>query len=254
MALRTQLLRLAPIVGLMLASSGCIHLGGCGTCGGRGPAGCGYDSGCGCDPGGATCQPCGLRSQRGCGGCGRCGGCNCGLGAALTNAELRLSSCLYHRSNAIPDTLPLGSTVRAWYQAMETNAEAADFIVHQLDFVGETARLTPDGRDHIWEIAARMRSTPFPVIVERSDNNSNPELDALRRQVVVAALTSLGNPDAEQRTVVSTPYGPGYRSLQAEPMYFRHVNSGFGGGGGFGGGLGGFGGGLGGGGGFGGGF
>ncbi|MCA9054791.1 MAG: hypothetical protein KDA75_13210, partial [Planctomycetaceae bacterium] len=83
-----------------------------------------------------------------------------------------------------------------------------------------------DGRDHVWEIAARMRSTPFPVIVQRGENNSNPELDALRRQVVVAALSSLGNADAEQRTVVSTPYGPGYNAVQAVPMYYQHVNSG----------------------------
>ena len=224
-------LRLTLLIAMTLAVSGCIHWRGCGPwCGGGSAAACGCDPGGGCNPcGPACCRPCRPR-------------CGCGVGAALTNAELRLCSCFYRRSNAIPDTLPLGSTVRSWYQAMETNAEAADFIIHQLDFVGETARLTPDGRDHVWEIAARMRSVPFPVIVERSDNNSNPELDALRRQVVVAALTSLGNYDADQRTVVATPYGPGYRSLQAEPMYFQHVGAGFGGNNNFGGGFGGFGG------------
>lgn len=144
----------------------------------------------------------------------------------LTNLDLALCGAFYQRSNSIPETLPLGSTNRAWYQAMETNAEAADFIIYRLDFVGDTARLTPDGRDHIWEIAARMPSTPFPVIVERSENNSNPELDALRRQVVVAVLAGFGNADAEQRTVVSQTYGPGYTDLQAEPMFYRHVGAG----------------------------
>jgi hypothetical protein len=198
---------------------------------GRGCDPCGYNS-CGCDPcgsGGACGRVRGCRT--GCGGCGTCGGCGLVGGAyrhtssALTNADLRLCSAFYQRSNAIPDTLPLGSTNRAWYQVMETNAEASDFIIHLHDFVGDTARLTPDGRDHIWEIAARMRSTPFPVIVQRSENNSNPELDALRRQLVVSVLSSFGNADAEQRTVVSTTYSPGYNDLQAEPMYFRHVGS-----------------------------
>ena len=254
MSLRINILGLAAVLGLVLSSTGCVHLGHCGGCGWRGAA-------CGCDPCGVEtcgCDPCGgprLGRLRGCRsgcGCGPCGGCgSCGLlggayrhtSARLTNADLRLCSAFYQRSNAIPDTLPLGSTVRAWYQVMETNAEAVDFIIYDHDFVGDTARLTPDGRDHVWEIAARMRSTPFPVIVQRSENNSNPELDALRRQIVVAALSSLGNADAEQRTVVSTPYGPGYNATQAEPMYYQHVRSGgFGNNGAFGNNLGTFGG------------
>lgn len=253
MSLRYQLLGLASLLSLVLGTSGCLHMGSCGSCGPRGVcrAGgpCGYDA-CGCDPCGGR-----MGRLRGCGdGCGPCGGCNpcgCGLlGGAyrctsnkLTNADLRLCSAFYQRSNAIPDTLPLGSTVRAWYQVMETNAEAVDFIIYQHDFVGDTARLTPDGRDHVWEIAARMRSAPFPVIVERSENNSNPELDALRRQLVVSVLSSFGNADADQRTVVSTPYGPGYNSIQAEPMYYQHIGSGgFGNAGSFGNNLGTFGG------------
>jgi hypothetical protein len=158
-----------------------------------------------------------------------------------------LYSKLYHRSGAIPDVLPLGSTVRSHYQVMETNAEAVDFIINLNDFVGETAELTPDGKDHVLEIAARMRSAPFPVIVERSYNNSNPELDLARRNLIAQILCDLGNPDAQQRTVVATPYGPGYTGMEAESTYYQHIMSGtvnngtyagsygggFGGGGGF---------------------
>jgi hypothetical protein len=138
--------------------------------------------------------------------------------------------CLFgwacRKSNAIPETLPLGSTVRSHIQVMETNAEAADFIMNQKDFVGQTAALTPAGKDHILEIAARMRSAPFPVLVERTDNNADPELDALRRNLVATILTDLGNPDAQQRTVVATPYGPGYLGGRAEQMYYQHIYSG----------------------------
>lgn len=268
MSLRSQFLGLAALCGILAANSGCMHFGSCGGCGPRMCRSCdpcGADS-CGCDPcGGGRCgRVRGLRNGCGgggtcggcntCGGCGGCGGCGCGLlggayrhtSSVLTNADLRLCSSFYQRSNAIPDTLPLGNTVRAWYQVMETNAEASDFIVHLHDFVGETARLTPDGRDHIWEIAARMRSAPFPVIVQRSENNSNPELDALRRQLVVSVLSSFGNADADQRTVVSMPYGPGYNAIQAEPLYYQYIGSGggngFGNNGSFGNNLGGFGG------------
>lgn len=135
------------------------------------------------------------------------------------------------RSYAIPDRYPLGSVVRAHYQAMQTNGEAADFIMHRCDFVGETAELTPQGRDHILEIGARMRSAPFPVLVERSDNNSNPQLDAERRTMTALVLNDLGNPDADQRTFVSPAYGRGETSYEGEIDYYRFIYSrgGFGG-------------------------
>lgn len=137
--------------------------------------------------------------------------------------------CCHRRSNAIPQTLPLGSTVQSHYQVMETNGEAMDFIMNQHEFMGETAELTPEGKDHVLEIAARMRSTPFPVVIERTWNNADPELDAHRRNLVATILTDLGNPDAQQRTVVSASYGPGYNSVQAEPMYYQHLLQGAGG-------------------------
>ncbi|MCA9079889.1 MAG: hypothetical protein KDA58_04990 [Planctomycetaceae bacterium] len=195
---------------------------------------------------GPTCGPeCGVEQ------CGHCGGCGSRL---LADLDFALFGWACRKSNAIPDTLPLGSTVRAHDQVMQTNAEAFDFILNRHDFVGQTAQLTPEGRDKILEIAARMRSAPFPVIVERTENNADPELDALRRNLVAQVLTDLGNMDAQQRTVVSTSYGPGYTGRRAEQMYYQHISSGgfnnnnnFGGnGGGFGGG--GFGGGGGGGG------
>ncbi|MEZ6066152.1 MAG: hypothetical protein R3B90_10685 [Planctomycetaceae bacterium] len=193
MSLRNPFLGLASALAIALGSSGCVHVGGCRTCGTTCDP-CGYDScsteACGsCNTGGRV-----GRLHGGCrgAGCGAVGSAYHGTANKLDNLDMKLCGAFYRRSNAIPDTLPLGSTVRAWYQVMETNGEASDFILHRHDFVGETARLTPDGRDHIWEIAARMPSTPFPVIVERSENNSNPELDALRRQVVVNVLTNFG--------------------------------------------------------------
>jgi len=194
---------------------------------------------------------------------GSCGYRNCGYGdcddgSCRPSCWSRMCGwscfgCWNRRSNAIPDTLPLGSTVQSHYQVMETNGEAMDFVVHQNEFMGETAQLTPDGKDHILEIAARMRSAPFPVVIERTWNNADPELDGHRRSLIAQILTDLGNPDAQQRTVVATAYGPGYNSIQAEPMYYRHTMSGSGYGNGYGsygntmGTYGGFGGGIGGG-------
>lgn len=156
------------------------------------------------------------------------------------------------RTFAVPDTLPLGSTVRAHYHTMEANAEASDFILHRYEFVYNTAELTPAGRDHIVEIAARAKSAPFPILVERSENNSDPELDARRRNLIAQVLTDFGLPEANQRTIVSPAYGRHPNSLETEVEYRQFIYSrGFGGTGyGAGGaGTGGFGGGFGGGGG-----
>lgn len=212
----------------------------------------------GCNHHGAWCRPkacpppasepcaCETACEPACG--SECGDCNqkC-CGACLDNWFLHCFGKLHRRSGAIPDTLPLGSTVRSHYQVMQTNAEATDFIFHQHDFVGETAELTSDGKDKLMEIHARMNAQPFPVLVERTTNNADPELDALRRNLIAQILTDFGHFDAQQRTVVSTPYGPGYNSNQAEQTYARHVftgnnqnnngggnfNGGGGGGGGF---------------------
>lgn len=127
------------------------------------------------------------------------------------------------RTPAIPETLPLGSTVRAHYHTMETNGEAADFILHDCEFVQNTGELTPYGKDHVAEIGARMRSAPFPVLVERSENNSDPELDAHRRNIVAQVLYSMGNPDADQRTIVSPSYGKAINSQEAETDYYNFV-------------------------------
>ncbi len=165
------------------------------------------------------------------------------------------------RSFAIPNTYPLGSTVRAHYHQMEMNAEASDFIMHRYEFVRNTGELNCAGKDHVMEIAARMRSVPFPILVERSEHNSDPELDQLRRNLIAQILTDFGNADASQRCIVATPYNKHLNGLEAEPDWYRWIgirgggqnNGGGGGGGGFGGGGGGLGGGGGGGGGAGGG-
>lgn len=167
----------------------------------------------------------------------------------------------HNRSLAIPERYPIGSVMRAHFHTMQENAEAADFILHRGDFVVNTAELTPAGKDRIAEMAARMRSAPFPALVERSEHNSDPELDAHRRAIVAQVLTDMGVPEANQRTFVSPAYGKARNSTEAEFDYYNVIFSrggngfgggngnggggfGGGGGGGFGGGGGGFGGGF----------
>lgn len=163
------------------------------------------------------------------------------------------------RSLAIPDTYPLGSVPRAHYHQMETNGEAVDFVINRHEFIRSTAELNTWGLDHIMEIAARAPSNPFPIIIERSENNSDPELDQHRRLIVTRILAEKGVGNAANRVVVSQSYDRGYYGEEATQNFFGFIgnangngnggggNGGGGGGGGFGGGGGGFGGGRGGG-------
>lgn len=132
------------------------------------------------------------------------------LAAGLTALSLSsLTGCMpmwgqtqatapWWRSNAIPDRYPLGSVMREPFHAMQTNAEAADFILHRNDFLGETAELSPSGRDRVLEIAARMRSAPFPVLVEPSQHNFKTKIGEIKWN-----MKSSGdrNPEAEQREI-----------------------------------------------------
>lgn len=171
-----------------------------------------------------------------------------------------------------PPTM-LGTSVDQMMEQQETNAEASKYVVYEHEFqhrmltdgkrVGLN-RLNAAGEDHLKAIAENARGGGnFPIVVERSRSSSqegtefqypvhhNPELDMRRREVVVAALASLGVADAEDRVVVAPAFAQPYTAGQAARAYSGSMSGG-GGGGGFGGG--GFGGGGFGGGGFGGGF
>lgn len=187
------------------------------------------------------CETCKTKKKwKCCSGCGKFGMC----------CDSLCAHCCA-RSLAIQEEYPVGAVERAHFHQMQTNGEAMDFILFQKDFVNQSAELTPDGKDKILEIAARMRSAPFPVIVERTYNNADPEVDAHRRAIVAQILTDLGNPDANNRVFVSPAYGPGKHTLEGAPEFYQHTYQGGGnffggggfGGGGFGGGGGGFGGG-----------
>jgi len=133
--------------------------------------------------------------------------------------------CWCWRCAGVPDRYPLGSVNRAHYETMQTNAQAADFILYRNEFVGNTTELTPYGKDHVLEIAARAANAPFPILVERSEHNSDPPLDERRRSAIVEVLSKCGVADGNQRTIVAPAYGKGLSAQEAEADYNRFINS-----------------------------
>lgn len=129
-------------------------------------------------------------------------------------------------------SFPLGQVTDAHWETQQTNAEAADFIFFDHEFVGDTVGLAPSTKRHIESVALRLEHVPFPVVVERSPHNARPELDRARRRAIVEHLVRMGVPDADGRVVIAAAFAEGLTAIEAEQNYYSifGANSGFSGG------------------------
>ncbi|WP_419189214.1 hypothetical protein [Stieleria marina] len=97
-------------------------------------------------------------------------------------------------------------------------------------------RLTPSGEDHIKEIAdflsnSQQYDAHYYAVVERSETSKrwatrhhypvhrNPELDAMRRLVVVTALESLGVENADELVVIAPAFPTGMNATEAASAF-----------------------------------
>lgn len=125
---------------------------------------------------------------------------------------------------------PLGQVTDAHWETMQTNAEAADFIFYDHEFVGDTAELAPGAKDHLMQVALRLEHVPFPVVVERSPHNARPQLDQLRRITIVEQLARLGRDDAEARVIIADAFAEGFTAIEGEQAYRQVIGNSFNGG------------------------
>jgi hypothetical protein len=127
----------------------------------------------------------------------------------------------------------LGQATDAFWETQQTNAEAADFIFFDHEFMGETANLSPAARRHLEEVALRLPHVPFPVVIEESMYNAKPDLDLARRQSIVMQLARLGLANVEERVVIANAFAEGFTGIEGERTYYNGIlGGGFGGGGG----------------------
>ena len=158
------------------------------------------------------------------------------------------SGCSHDHACAYPFAapVPLGSTSDPIWMLQEAGGEASDFVIYDHEFAGRTSRLTPAGEDHVKQIAARVATTPFPVVIERTTDaidphdefqypvHHDPVLDLKRRDLVVRALLAMNVHDAEERVLVAPAIAEGFEEAEAEGAYLRGLGQyntfGFGGG------------------------
>lgn len=119
---------------------------------------------------------------------------------------------------------PLGQVSDSHWETQQTNAEAADFIFYDHEFVGDTRELTPGGKKKLQQVALRLEHVPFPVVIEEMPiYRPNHELEIQRRRQVVEQLARLGVEDVERRVVVSTALAPGITAVEGERAYYSTI-------------------------------
>ena len=161
-------------------------------------------------------------------GCAACDdGCGPNSGGRLGGSRggAQQTSAAYDRP------FPVGQVTDAHWETQQTNAEAADFVFYDHEFVGETSELAPGAKRHLEQVALRLEHVPFPVVIEQSQHDAKPALDQARKRTIVEQLARIGVPNAEERVVVAGAFAEGITAIEAERNYFNGVLGGqFGGG------------------------
>ena len=125
---------------------------------------------------------------------------------------------------------PLGQVTDSFWETQQTNAEAADFIFYDHEFVGHTAHLAPGAKRHLEQVALRLEHVPFPVVIEQSPHAARPELDNARRHVIVEGLIRLGAHNAVDRVVIAPSFAEGFTAIEGASAYYGIFNRSSGGG------------------------
>ena len=145
------------------------------------------------------------------------------MGLALSAA----TGCAHHYAefSAPHDRpFPLGAVSDSHWETMQTNAEAADFVFYDHEFVGETAELAPGAKRHLEQVALRLEHTPFPVVIEQSQHAENGRLDRERREAVVGHLARMGLPNIDERVVVAPAFAEGFTAVEGERAYSNIIS------------------------------
>ena len=121
---------------------------------------------------------------------------------------------------------PLGQASDSFWETQQTNAEAADFIFYDHEFVGDTVRLTPAAKQHLEQVALRLEHVPFPVVIEESTCDPRNQLDQSRRQAIIEHLARMGVQDVEKRVVLANAFPAGFTGTEAIQSYTNGILSG----------------------------
>jgi len=118
---------------------------------------------------------------------------------------------------------PLGEALYAHGRTQAANGLAARMVFYQCDFVDGTSQLNGRGRDKLATVAAKLPTTFFPVVVERT---SEPGLDQSRRSVLLTQLAQGPFPVPAERVVIGPSIAYGMAGFEAvNVIYPRQLSN-----------------------------
>jgi len=153
-----------------------------------------------------------------------CGLTTCGpLSGSPVGWKARVDNCSSIPPGAIP--APVGTYLHKFIDLQAAKAEADDFVIYNYEWYLGGRELGPFGRYHLNEIARRLPSVPFPVVIEPS---LDYELNEARRQVIVDYLAQYGVPNPQDRVILAFPQAGGLYGDEAEIRSYLFLLSSYG--------------------------
>jgi hypothetical protein len=129
-----------------------------------------------------------------------------------------LSGCYPWQTVIDGQTPPVAGTLtRQLLDSQAAKAEADDFVIYKYEWLKDGPLPGPFGSYHLNEIAKRLPTVPFPVVIEPTIDG---KLNEARRQFVVEYLARHGMADADHRVVISFPAAEGlYAECEGERTF-----------------------------------
>ena len=115
---------------------------------------------------------------------------------------------------------PLGQALYAQGRTQVDNGIAARMVFYDYDFEQGSGKLNLKGRDKLNDVIARLPTTFFPVIIERTPQT--PALEVARQTTVLEELAKGPFPVPPQRVVVGRPISNGL-SGQESPLIYANL-------------------------------
>lgn len=128
----------------------------------------------------------------------------------------RKERCGIMPKGGLPD--PAGLKFKNFMNTQATVGTAGLLFFYNCEWEGETNRLGPAAYTRLARLMCRVRTTPVPVMVERT---ADPVLDEKRRVALVEQLVMAGVLNANDRVHVGYPLDGGLEGLDAERIYYN---------------------------------
>ncbi len=113
-------------------------------------------------------------------------------------------------------TVPLGTYDQSIYAKQVVEADKDDFVIYLEEWALDGSGLGPYGTQHLAEIAQRIASVNYPIVIETS---RNAEVDAAHRKFILEYLGEQKVAIRESRVVVGLPTAFGTPGDEAAKVY-----------------------------------